>query len=52
MEIGLKREKFGLHSLRSSRATAAANAGVKNRLFKGMEGGDPRIVRTGMLRTI
>ena len=33
-EIGLKREKFGLHSLRVCGATAAANAGIKDRLFK------------------
>ena len=33
-EIGLKREKFGLHSLRAGGATAAANAGIKDRLFK------------------
>ena len=31
-EIGLKREKFGLHSLRVG--GAAANAGIKDRLFK------------------
>lgn len=33
-EIGLKRQNFGLHSLRAGGASAAANAGVKDRLFK------------------
>ena len=33
-EIGLKREKFRLHSLRAGGATAAANARIKDRLFK------------------
>ena len=33
-EIGLKREKFGLHSLRAGGATAAADAGIEDRLFK------------------
>lgn len=32
--IGLDHKKFGLHSLRSGGATAAAAAGVDNRLFK------------------
>ena len=32
--IGLTRKAFGLHSLRSGGATAAANAGVNDRLFK------------------
>jgi len=32
--IGLDKTKFGLHSLRSGGATAAANAGVADRLFK------------------
>ena len=33
-KIGLRRNKFGLHSLRSWGATSAANIGVKERLFK------------------
>ena len=33
-KIGLPRNKFGLHSLRSGGATSAANIGVKDRLFK------------------
>ena len=33
-EIGLSSKHFGLHSLRSGGATAAANLGVKDRLFK------------------
>ena len=33
-KIGLKRKNFGLHSLRSGGATAAANEGVPDRLFK------------------
>ena len=33
-QIGLDPKKFGLHSLRSGGATAAANNGVKDRLFK------------------
>ena len=33
-DIGLSPKKFGLHSLRSGGATAAANLGVKDRLFK------------------
>lgn len=32
--IGLNKDNFGLHSLRSGGATAAANAGVNDRLFK------------------
>ncbi|XP_060597906.1 uncharacterized protein LOC132751710 [Ruditapes philippinarum] len=32
--IGLDKSKFGLHSLRSGGASAAANAGVSDRLFK------------------
>ena len=33
-DVGLDANKFGLHSLRSGGATAAANAGVPDRLFK------------------
>ena len=33
-DIGLKREKFGIYSLSAGSATAAANAGIKDRLFK------------------
>ena len=33
-KIGLPRKRFALHSLRAGGATAAANAGVSNRLFK------------------
>ena len=33
-ELGLEASKFGLHSLRAGGATAAANAGVADRLFK------------------
>ena len=33
-KIGLNAKDFGLHSLRSGGATAAANGGVKDRLFK------------------
>ena len=32
--IGLDSRKFGLHSLRSGGASAAANAGVPDRMFK------------------
>ena len=32
--IGLDRKQFGLHSLRSGGASAAANAGVPDRCFK------------------
>ena len=32
--IGLDKNKFGLHSLRSGGATAAAEAGIEDRLFK------------------
>ena len=32
--IGLDKSKFGLHSLRSGGATAAASAGIHDRLFK------------------
>ena len=32
--IGLPKNKFGLHSLRSGGATTAANAGIPDRLFK------------------
>ena len=32
--IGLDVKKFSLHSLRSGGATAAANAGVRDRMFK------------------
>lgn len=34
VKIGLDPKKYGLHSLRSGGATAAANAGVPDRLFK------------------
>ena len=33
-DIGLNREKFSLHGLRARGNTAAANAGIKDRLFK------------------
>ncbi len=33
-ELGFDPEKYGLHSLRAGGATAAANAGVPDRLFK------------------
>ena len=33
-EVGLNPKEFGLHSLRSGGATAAANAGVPDRIFK------------------
>ena len=36
--INLPRSKFGLHSLRVGRATAAANSGVPDRLFKSHDG--------------
>jgi hypothetical protein len=32
--VGLEKRKFGLHSLRSGGATAAAAAGIDDRLFK------------------
>ena len=32
--MGLQKEKFGLHSLRAGGATAAANNGIHDRLFK------------------
>lgn len=32
--LGLDKSKFGLHSLRAGGATAAANAGINDRLFK------------------
>ena len=32
--LGLDSKKFGLHSLRSGGATAAANSNVKERMFK------------------
>ena len=33
-ELGFDASKYGLHSLRSGGASAAANAGVPDRLFK------------------
>ena len=33
-QLGFDSTKYGLHSLRSGEATAAANEGVPNRLFK------------------
>ena len=33
-DLGYPSEEFGLHSLRAGGATAAANAGVPDRLFK------------------
>ena len=33
-DIGYNPDKFGLHSLRAGEATAAANSGVPDRLFK------------------
>ena len=32
--LGLEKSKFGLHSLRSGGATAAAAAGINDRVFK------------------
>lgn len=32
--LGLDKSKFGLHSIRAGGATAAANAGINDRLFK------------------
>ena len=32
--VGMKREEFSLHSLRSGGASTAANAGVNDRLFE------------------
>ena len=32
--VGLKKELYGLHSLRSGGASAAANAGIPDRVFK------------------
>ena len=32
--VGMEREEFSLHSLRSGGASIAANAGVNDRLFK------------------
>ena len=32
--MGYPAEQFGLHSLRAGGVTAAANAGIQNRLFK------------------
>ena len=32
--IGLDKRQYGLHSLRAGGASAAANAGVPNRMFK------------------
>ena len=34
VELGYPAEQFGLHSLRAGGATAAANAGIQDRLFK------------------
>ena len=33
-DLGYQPDEFGLHSLRAGGASAAANAGVPNRLFK------------------
>ena len=33
-KIGLDRSRYGLHSLRSGGASAAANAGIPDRWFK------------------
>ena len=33
-KLGFEPKQFGLHSLRSGGATAAANAGIPDRLFK------------------
>lgn len=35
-EVGVEPRKFGLHSLRSGGATAAANADIPDRLFKAL----------------
>ena len=50
-DIGLDRKDFGVHSLRSGGATAAANRGVPDRL-SGMVDGRVRMLRTGMLKTL
>ena len=45
--IGLKSRKFGLHSLRAGGATAAANLGVSDRLFKKHGRWKPERVKNG-----
>ena len=42
---------FGVHSLCSGGATAAANAGVPDQHFSIMDAGDLRLLRMVMLRT-
>ena len=46
--LGLNPTQFGLHSLRAGGASAAANAGISDRLFKSMVGGDPTVPRIDM----
>lgn len=46
--IGLDKSKFVFHSLRSGGATAAASAGIHDRLFKNMDVGLQRTPKTDM----
>jgi len=50
--LGFPAEFFGLHSLRSGGAMAAANAGVPDRHFKGTAGVIQRTPRMAMLKTV
>jgi integrase len=45
VSVGLDPKKFGLHSLRSGGASAAANVGVPDRLFKNMDVGGRKLLR-------
>ena len=46
--LGLDTKVYGLHSLRSGGATAAANAGVPDRLLSDMDAGKARMRKTAM----
>lgn len=50
--LGLESGNFGLHSLRSGGATAAASNGITDRLFKNMVDGNPRKPKMAMFRKI
>ena len=55
VELGFPKSSYGLHSLRSGGASAAANAGISDRLFRrvclNMVVGNRIVLRTAMLKT-
>ena len=51
-QLGMDPKQLGMHSLRAGRATAAANAGVPDRMLNALVVGGPRQPKMAMLRTL